>query len=349
MVENLQQSQLEKRYFTGILALSVVVCIWVGSSFVLNNVFSDLNYDKPFMITYINTATFSLYLLPYQLRRLRHTQRVKKNWMVEMRLLDKCSEDGLERGKEVPKLDQIETIKLSVQFCLLWFLANYVTNASLSYTSVTSSTILSSTSGLFTLIVGALCKVERFHWTKAFAVLLSLVGVMLVTYSDNVSPSMSLASPLTGDLLAFGGAVLYGCYTIFLKQKIGDESRIEMPLFFGWVGIFNLVLMWPFFWILNSTGTEPFELPYTHTLGWILLANAFIGTFLSDYLWLLAMLMTSPLLVTLGISLTIPLAILGDACFENATPTLPCLLGAGLIVAGFFLVNAITQPKKEVK
>ena len=36
---------------------------------------------------------------------------------------------------------------LSVQFCLVWFLANVFSNASLQYTTVTSSTILSSTSG----------------------------------------------------------------------------------------------------------------------------------------------------------------------------------------------------------
>jgi hypothetical protein len=36
---------------------------------------------------------------------------------------------------------------LSVQFCLVWFLANVFTNASLQHTTVTSSTILSATSG----------------------------------------------------------------------------------------------------------------------------------------------------------------------------------------------------------
>ena len=36
---------------------------------------------------------------------------------------------------------------LSLQFCGIWFLANVFTNASLQYTTVTSSTILSSTSG----------------------------------------------------------------------------------------------------------------------------------------------------------------------------------------------------------
>lgn len=48
---------------------------------------------------------------------------------------------------EPSKLSTAETIRLALTFCLLWFMANYTTNASLAYTSVTSSTILSSMSG----------------------------------------------------------------------------------------------------------------------------------------------------------------------------------------------------------
>lgn len=45
------------------------------------------------------------------------------------------------------KLSTYDTIKLSLAFCILWFLANYTTNASLAYTTVGSSTILASMSG----------------------------------------------------------------------------------------------------------------------------------------------------------------------------------------------------------
>lgn len=49
--------------------------------------------------------------------------------------------------EERETLDIARTMKLSLTFCFLWFLANYTNNASLAYTSVTSSTILSSMSG----------------------------------------------------------------------------------------------------------------------------------------------------------------------------------------------------------
>lgn len=78
-----------------------------------------------------------------------------------------------------------------------------------------------------------------------------------------------------------------------------------MPLFFGFVGAFNILLLWPLMPILHYLGLETFELPMNSTLWAVIFLNAFIGTFLSDYLWLLAMLMTSPLVVTLGIALTV--------------------------------------------
>lgn len=73
-------------------------------------------------------------------------------------------------SKDTSKLSTIETVKLSFAFCFLWFFANYTTNASLAYTSVASSTILSSMSGLFTLGIGALFGVEKLSISKVIAV-----------------------------------------------------------------------------------------------------------------------------------------------------------------------------------
>ncbi|KAG1048596.1 hypothetical protein G6F43_009023 [Rhizopus delemar] len=344
------QNHLKRRYFVGSLALSAVIFIWVASSFVMNNMFSDLKYNKPFMITYINTTTFSLYMLPYicSFRKYK-IESLNENGAseTEVRLLgnDNTVDDTEEEPETIQSaLDIVETIKLSLTFCFLWFLANYTTNASLAYTSVTSSTILSSMSGLCTLFLGSLLRVEPFSWTKVIAVFTSFTGVILVSYSDNsnIDGLLSPSSPLIGDILALCGALFYGCYTNLLKLKIGDESRINMPLFFGFVGVFNMLFMWPFFFVLNYFELEKFELPFSSSILIMILLNAFIGTFLSDYLWLLAMLMTSPLVVTLGVSLTIPLAIAGDAVFKHFVPELEYAFGALLVITGFFVVNIAT-------
>lgn len=50
-------------------------------------------------------------------------------------------------------------------------------------------------------------------------------------------------------------------------------------------------------------------------------------TLLSDYIYVLAMLKTTPVTVTVGLSLTIPLAVVGDI-FLGRAPSLLVLVGA---------------------
>jgi solute carrier family 35, member F5 len=69
-------------------------------------------------------------------------------------------------------------------------------------------------------------------------------------------------------------------------------------------------------------------------------------TLSSDYLYVLAMLKTTPLVVTVGLSLTIPLAVIGDFFLHKAAP-LQVLFGAALVVLSFFLVGFMGQEQQE--
>ena len=60
-------------------------------------------------------------------------------------------------------------------------------------------------------------------------------------------------------------------------------------------------------------------------------------TLSSDYIYVLAMLKTTPLVVTVGLSLTIPLAILGDKVLNIPTKT-QVGLGALLVLGSFGLI-----------
>jgi len=68
---------------------------------------------------------------------------------------------------------------------------------------------------------------------------------------------------LLGDCLALLSALFYAIYVILLKVRIRSESRIDMQLFFGFVGLFNILACWPIGVVLHFTGVERFELPTT--------------------------------------------------------------------------------------
>jgi drug/metabolite transporter (DMT)-like permease len=73
--------------------------------------------------------------------------------------------------------------------------------------------------------------------------------------------SKQISKPLFGDALALISAPFYAFYVTLLKVRIKNEERIDMQLFFGFVGLFNILLCWPIGLILHWTRIEPFELP----------------------------------------------------------------------------------------
>jgi solute carrier family 35 protein F5 len=71
-----------------------------------------------------------------------------------------------------------------------------------------------------------------------------------------------------------------------------------------------------------------------------------IITLLSDYIYVIAMLKTTPLVATIGLSLTIPLAVIGDY-FLSKPAAFQVLLGAVLVTAGFIVVGVEDSNLRE--
>lgn len=163
---------------------------------------------------------------------------------------------------------------------------------------------------------------------------------MLVSLSDNDEGVQTL----WGDALALLGAVFYGTYTSLLRYKIKDESQVNMPMFFGFVGFFNMILLWPFIIILHYTGVEHFEVPSLRVTA-MLTINGLIGTVISDLLWSLSIFLTSALLGTLGLSLTVPLALTIDLLRGKKRLNVGYAFGGGLAILGFLFAN-LEVPKK---
>lgn len=239
------------------------------------------------------------------------------------------------------------TVKLSLEFCLLWFLANYFAAACLEYTTVASSTILASTSSIWTLLCGSLMQVERFTLRKFFGVCASLAGVILISSVDvsgetdenrGTFPHKTPRELAIGDAMAFISAVLYGFYAVYMKKRIGDESKVNMPLFFGLVGTLNVFLLWPGMVVLHLTGIEPFQLPPTGKILTIVLVNS-ASSLVSDFCWAYSMLLTSPLIITVGLSLTIPLSLVGQMVLDKQYSSPLYWVGAAVMVISFLFIN----------
>ncbi|RZR88842.1 hypothetical protein BHM03_00016483, partial [Ensete ventricosum] len=112
----------------------------------------------------------------------------------------------------------------------------YLSNAALARTSVASTTVLSSTSGLFTLFVSVLLRQDSLNMAKVVAVSVSMAGVVMTTLGKTWAADESQMSnaryilcplvlkwefyscsngkrSLVGDLFGLLSAMAYGLFT----------------------------------------------------------------------------------------------------------------------------------------
>ncbi|KAH0594463.1 hypothetical protein MHUMG1_07813 [Metarhizium humberi] len=355
----------------GICLLLVTVFLWTLSNFLASFIFSDHTYDKPFFLVYINTSIFAISLVPmftkYLLRNgvrgMRHDliqmwteYRQQSSYTKAATEDDDLDNERLMAGSEtaveaIPRLDEKlslrETAILSLEFCMLWFSANYFASACLEYTSVASVTILTSTSSVWTLVFCALLRVDPFSVRKLIGVLASLLGVVLISTVDLTGksdenrgsfPHKTTGQIAVGDSMALLSAVIYGMYITVMKRRVGNEEKVDMRLFFGLVGVFNLALLWPLFFILHWTNIEPFEMPPSGKIWMIIIVNS-LASFVSDIAWAFAMLLTTPLVVTVGLSLTIPLSLIGEMIQYGQYSSFMYWIGAVVVFMSFVFIN----------
>ncbi|KAG9441554.1 hypothetical protein H6P81_017408 [Aristolochia fimbriata] len=232
--------------------------------------------------------------------------------------------------------------KVSLLICPFWFLTQLTFNLSLKYTTVTSNTILSSASSLFTFLVSLAFLDEKFTCVKLFSVLLCMAGTIIVSLGDSEAGLSSVASnPLLGDILALVSAGLYAVYITLIRKKLPDEEKGEgqasMAQFLGFLGLFNLLIFLPVALVLNFTKVESFHVLSLKQFS-LIVGKGLLDNVLSDYLWAKAVLLTTTTVATAGLTIQVPLAAVVDSVTGHA-PHLMDYLGAVAVMIGFAGIN----------
>ncbi|KAL6766447.1 hypothetical protein ACKKBG_A36035 [Auxenochlorella protothecoides x Auxenochlorella symbiontica] len=363
---------LSLRATTGLFFVVCVASIWVAASFVVQDI--QAAGAKPAVLTYIANSLFALYLPLYYFKawlsgragRLaaglpqdeeERGRLVATRAAPERVLLD--GPPGIEGGAQQrhallvveeaapAQITAWQTFNASVVVAPMWYLAQFTFNASLLSTSVTSNTLISSTSVLFTYLLSVALLSERYTLRKLGCIALLILGTAGVALADELaSPDAAAArGSLLGDALCLLSALLYGTYTVAIRRMLGEDETTSVLLFFGYMGsiIFVCGAALGLVALLAGAGLGTLTWP----VFWAIVAKGLLDNVLSDYLWARAILLIGPTLATAGLSLQIPLAVTADALFRSPAwlrafwPLVLTAAGGLTILVGFLAMTLV--------
>ncbi|XP_008548608.1 solute carrier family 35 member F5 isoform X2 [Microplitis demolitor] len=223
---------------------------------------------------------------------------------------------GEQARQQAHKFSIQKVAKVALMFGFILFTANYIYRILLAQMDIGNMTIISSTSSLFTLLLASFFSSnssDKLSLSKLVAVLVNIFGMVLMSRSNI---NMDTKEEPKVMILSILNAFFQTVYVIFFKNKVDHEDRMDIPMFFGFVGLFNLTLLWPIFFILHYGHWEEFEWPNSRQWTFIVI-NGIISTVLSEVLWLWSCFLTSSLIGILSGSLLIPMSMIADVLLKK--------------------------------
>eukprot|EP01060_Flectonema_neradi_P029496 TRINITY_DN4090_c0_g1_i1.p1 TRINITY_DN4090_c0_g1~~TRINITY_DN4090_c0_g1_i1.p1 ORF type:complete len:394 (+),score=28.31 TRINITY_DN4090_c0_g1_i1:57-1238(+) len=317
----------------GYICLFLVIFFWVGQAEVTQSLQTDGGYNKPYLISWLNHV-MAVLIIPIQFS------------------LSKCR--GL--PEEITSIKKSDFSLRCSLLATVYLIADLVWYTGLAHTTVAVGTTLFNTSCVFTYILSVIFIGESLCIRKVSAVALALGGVAVFSFLGGTSgEDDDEDNSWWADMFIVVAAALYAVYEVLFKvytERWNTTEIAPVNYIIGFISVLTAVLLWPGIWVVDSLPNswsvfyEKFEWPDNSHLPGLLIGalgavgfNVFFGLSLS---------LLSPVTVSVGCMLTIPVSAITDLIIHGTTFDGFGVLGALMIIASFILLNDdITEAVKN--
>lgn len=312
------------------------VVIWLADAEILQGLQASRPMARAIVMTYWIRTSYVGMLLPLGI------------WGLSRRL---CRADN--RSVDFIKfLPSWSFLKCATGLNVMVFLCEVFWYNSLNETTVSINTAIYNSLPIFVLLLSAALLGEKITMRKSISVLLGIVGLVVITISNSGQGKSSM----TGIILVLISTFLFAIYSVmskrwnevfFLDTSSGNKidsvdpkesSIIQIATCLKLVsvmGVINLLTMWPLMYVaqflhLDSMDMSLWDIGIYSLIGF---SGALYALFA-----LLAILLVTPLFVSIGTLLTIPLSILFDLWLHHFLPPPLSYVGIVLVCAAFVIL-----------
>jgi len=342
----------KKKLITGFILLAIVIIITVGSSIWIKDVYKE--YPKPFAFTYFDTLFLAFLIVIYYIKKFIKSkisyfnknddyQQVAPAEVEQEHNLTNFSEGELSKQIQKIKRNRITSYnkrfhKWGLILMMFWYFGNAFYNLGLNNTSITSSNTLSNTAIVFIFLIKVIFFGSKCEIIKIIATVLAGIGIFFIGRFESTIAGDTQNDSFIGDVYVLIGALFYSIYTVLLQRFSKQNAKhFDMMEMFGYIGLYNLLFIPVVLIVIHFTTIEVFIIPtFSDILN--IFINALVSGIIADLLQNYAIILLSPIMVSFGLTFSIPLSFLWDFFKGKIEFSYEYLLGSIFIFSSFILM-----------
>lgn len=221
-------------------------------------------------------------------------------------------------------------IRFSLPFTLLWVGANYLYVKALGIITATDVTAVFSITPAFVYILSLKLLGDRLSLLKVTAVAAAIAGVLMLALSENDAEFHA-----EGILLTLASSLCAALYKVSFKVVLGDAGLPFVIALLSVISTLNIFIVCPLWFLLQQTDAESFD---WDSIPWLFLCGSAILGLAFNFLVNFGVAYTTPLFVSLGTVVGIPLNAAADRLFRAVSLGSVKIGGCCLILISFLLM-----------